>query len=164
MFYFLVFFSWSGVGKPRPRILFLLKQSHDLPFSLSYASHLFLLIFFPSLFYSQSAYTCSQGNFYDSLERTGTASGACRYDEYFDRNLNGRCHCQAARAARACYQVWCTNSQLCEGVKIVVTDHGEGDYTDFIMSAQGFVKLARPNMAADLMGMRRAYGDPALEA
>ncbi|XP_020263341.1 expansin-like B1 [Asparagus officinalis] len=46
--------------------------------------------------------------------------------------------------------------QLCkdEGVKIVVTDHGEGDHTDFIMSARGFVKLARPNMARELM----AYG------
>jgi len=122
---------------------------------------LLLLITFPSLSYSQSSYTYSRATFYGSPECTGTASGACGYGE-FGRNLNGGDVGAVARLYRngtgcgACYQVRCTNPQLCkeEGVKIVVTDHGEGDYTDFIMSARGFVKLARPDVAAELM----AYG------
>lgn len=53
-------------------------------------------------------------------------------------------------------QVRCKIPQLCtdNGVKIVVTDHGEGDHTDFILSSHGFTNLARPNMAVKLM----AYG------
>ncbi|KAJ0961627.1 hypothetical protein J5N97_001124 [Dioscorea zingiberensis] len=55
----------------------------------------------------------------------------------------------------ACYQVTCRYPQLCndKGVRVVVTDYGEGDNTDFILS-RGFVKLAHPNMAAHL----KAYG------
>lgn len=37
---------------------------------------------------------------------------------------------------------------------IVATDYGEGDHTDFILSPTAFVKLARPNMASELV----AYG------
>lgn len=44
-------------------------------------------------------------------------------------------------------------------MKVVVTDHGEGDYTDFILSPRGFSMLARPNMAADLF----AYGVVGIE-
>ena len=32
-----------------------------------------------------------------------------------------------------------------------MTDHGEGDHTDFILSPRGFSMLALPNMAADLL-------------
>lgn len=32
----------------------------------------------------------------------------------------------------------------------MVTDHGEGDYTDFIMSPRAFAKLAHPNTAFEL--------------
>lgn len=111
--------------------------------------------------HSQSTYTCSRATYYGSPEFSGTASGACGYGE-FGRDLNGGDVGAVARLYRngtgcgACYQVRCSNPELCreEGVKIVVTDHGEGDYTDFIMSARGFLKLAKPNMAAELM----AYG------
>lgn len=53
-------------------------------------------------------------------------------------------------------QVRCKIPNLCadDGMKVVVTDHGEGDRTDFILSPRGFSMLARPNMAADLF----AYG------
>lgn len=37
---------------------------------------------------------------------------------------------------------------------IVATDYGEGDHTDFILIPTAFVKLARPNMASELV----AYG------
>ncbi|KAJ0961605.1 hypothetical protein J5N97_001102 [Dioscorea zingiberensis] len=61
----------------------------------------------------------------------------------------------------ACYQVRCRYPQLCnhKGVRVVVTDYGEGDNTDFILSARGFVKLAHPNMAAHL----KAYGTIGVE-
>lgn len=36
----------------------------------------------------------------------------------------------------------------------MVTDYGEGDRTDFIMSKRGYEKMARPNMAPQLL----AYG------
>ncbi|KAF4362509.1 hypothetical protein F8388_011336 [Cannabis sativa] len=43
--------------------------------------------------------------------------------------------------------VRCKNPQLCnyDGVNIVVSDYGEGDRTDFIMSPRAFSKLAIPN-------------------
>lgn len=47
----------------------------------------------------------------------------------------------------------CKHPQFCneDGAKIVVTDYGQGDNTDFILSARGFAKLARQNMANELM-------------
>ncbi|KAJ6836570.1 expansin-like B1 [Iris pallida] len=118
---------------------------------------------FPQLSLSQlqAAFTFSRATFYGSPDCDGTLSGACGYGEY-GRNINGGDVGAVARLYRngtgcgACYQVRCANPLMCreEGVKIVVTDHGEGDYTDFILSARGFGKLARPNMAAELM----AYG------
>jgi hypothetical protein len=35
-------------------------------------------------------------------------------------------------------------------VRIVVTDYGEGDRTDFILSPRAYAKLARPNVALQL--------------
>lgn len=53
-------------------------------------------------------------------------------------------------------QVRCTTPEYCsdEGVKIVVSDYGEGDRTDFILSPRAFVRLARANVALELL----AYG------
>lgn len=53
-------------------------------------------------------------------------------------------------------QVRCKIPNLCaaDGMRVVVTDHGEGDHTDFILSPRGFSMLARQNMAPDLF----AYG------
>lgn len=53
-------------------------------------------------------------------------------------------------------QVRCKNPHLCKsrGVNIVVTDYGQGDRTDFILSARAYSKLALPNAAKKLF----AYG------
>ena len=53
-------------------------------------------------------------------------------------------------------QVRCTNPHLCsyDGVNVVVTDYGEGDRTDFILSPRAYTKLALPNAAKELF----AYG------
>ncbi|KAK9144686.1 hypothetical protein Sjap_004589 [Stephania japonica] len=48
-------------------------------------------------------------------------------------------------------QVKCTIPSLCsQGAKVVVTDHGEGDRTDFILSPRAFAKLALPNKISEL--------------
>ncbi|KAK9144687.1 hypothetical protein Sjap_004590 [Stephania japonica] len=48
-------------------------------------------------------------------------------------------------------QVKCTIPSLCsQGAKVVVTDHGEGDRTDFILSPRAFAKLALPNKVSEL--------------
>jgi hypothetical protein len=39
-------------------------------------------------------------------------------------------------------------------VNVVVTDYGEGDKTDFILSTRAYARMARPNMALELF----AYG------
>lgn len=36
-------------------------------------------------------------------------------------------------------------------MKVVVTDHGEGDNTDFILSVRAYTKLALPGLAAELI-------------
>lgn len=41
-----------------------------------------------------------------------------------------------------------------DGVKVVVTDYGEGDRTDFILSTAAYARLARPDMSEKLF----AYG------
>lgn len=49
-------------------------------------------------------------------------------------------------------QVRCTNPTYCSdsGAYVVVTDHGEGDYTDFILSPRAYAKLANSNAALEL--------------
>jgi hypothetical protein len=39
-------------------------------------------------------------------------------------------------------------------VNVVVTDYGEGDKTDFILSTRAYARMARPHMALELF----AYG------
>ncbi|KAF6135410.1 hypothetical protein GIB67_027284 [Kingdonia uniflora] len=127
-----------------------------------FSSYVFCFLFLlPAQCFSQESYTCSRATFYGSPDCFGTASGACGFGE-FGKNLNGGDVGAVSRLYRngtgcgACYQVRCTIPQLCtdDGVKLVVTDHGEGDHTDFIFSPRGFTKLARPNLAGELM----AYG------
>ncbi|KAF8412469.1 hypothetical protein HHK36_000433 [Tetracentron sinense] len=116
------------------------------------------VLLLPVLCSSQDTFLCSRATYYGSPDFLGTPTGACGFGE-FGRNVNGGDVGAVSRLYRngtgcgACYQVRCTIPQLCDdaGVKIVVTDHGEGDYTDFILSTRGFTKLARPNMAAELV-------------
>ncbi|KAJ0970710.1 hypothetical protein J5N97_018669 [Dioscorea zingiberensis] len=76
--------------------------------------------------------------------------GACGYGD-FGRDINGGDVGAVSRLYRNGSGCGLCNDR---GVRVVVTDYGEGDNTDFILSARGFVKLAHPNMAAHLI----AYG------
>ncbi|CAA2999562.1 expansin-like B1 [Olea europaea subsp. europaea] len=103
----------------------------------------------------------SRASYYGSPEGLGTATGACGFGEFGKTVNNG----EVAGVSRlysggsgcgACYMVKCKIPRYCseEGANVVVTDYGEGDRTDFIMSKRGYEKMARPNMAPQLF----AYG------
>ncbi|KAL5724040.1 hypothetical protein ACHQM5_007354 [Ranunculus cassubicifolius] len=119
-----------------------------------------LMVFLPVLCSSQDSFTYSRATFYGSPDCLGNPTGACGFGE-FGRNVNGGNVGAVSRLYRngtgcgACYQVRCTLPQFCddEGVKLVVTDHGVGDNTDFILSPRGYTKLALPNMAGELLGL-----------
>ncbi|KAH9299615.1 hypothetical protein KI387_031297 [Taxus chinensis] len=75
--------------------------------------------------------------------------GGCGYGD-FGREINygdvaavGRLFRDGAGCG-ACYHIKCMEEDLCsgKGVRVVVTDHGEGDETDFIMSPHAFTKMA----------------------
>eukprot|EP00253_Pinus_taeda_P005837 PITA_05837 len=105
-------------------------------------------------------YVTSRAAYYRSADGLGTEGGACGYG-FFGRNLNRGDVAAVAQLYRngtgcgACYKVRCTNKDLCrsEGVKIVVTDYGQGDRTDFIMSLHGYSKLGRPDKANQLISL-----------
>ncbi|GMQ04659.1 hypothetical protein CsSME_00050005 [Camellia sinensis var. sinensis] len=103
----------------------------------SYCSLLCVMVLLPLVCYFQDAYVCSRATYYGSPDCLGTPS----------MNRTG---------CGACYQVRCKVPQLCteDGVRVVVTDYGEGDKTDFILSTRAHSRLARPNAALDLF----AYG------
>ncbi|MQL75262.1 hypothetical protein Taro_007602 [Colocasia esculenta] len=122
---------------------------------------LLLALLLPGLCSSLSDFTSSRTTFYGSPECQGNPHGACGYGE-FGKVMNGGDVGAVGKLYRggsgcgACYQIKCTHPELCkeEGVGIVVTDHGYSGDADFVLSAQGFAKLSRPNMAPQLM----AYG------
>ncbi|KAI3940382.1 hypothetical protein MKW98_024789 [Papaver atlanticum] len=140
-------------------------MAQPLSFTFAYfvlfITPLVMMILLPSPCICQDTFTCSRATYYGSPDCLGTPTGACGYGE-FGRNLNGGGVGAVSNLYRngsgcgACYQVRCTIPQLCTtaGMTIVVTDHGEGDHTDFILSPRGFTQLASPNMAQHLM----AYG------
>nr|GLL35994.1 expansin-like B1 [Ipomoea trifida] len=102
-----------------------------------------------------SLYT--RATFYGSPDCYGTQSGACGFGEY-GRNVNGGKVSGVSRLYRngtgcgACYQVRCKIPTHCneEGTRIVVTDYGEGDRTDFILSARAYSEMATPGLANQL--------------
>ncbi|CBI29574.3 unnamed protein product, partial [Vitis vinifera] len=127
-------------------------------FALShYCCFLCFIVLLPLLCKCEDTFTYSRATYYGSPDCLGTPTGACGFGEY-GRSVNGGNVGAVSRLYRngtgcgACYQVRCKVPNLCadNGMKVVVTDHGEGDYTDFILSPRGFSMLARPNMAADL--------------
>ncbi|XP_072963669.1 expansin-like B1 [Typha angustifolia] len=128
---------------------------------LSFSCIALLFLFFPLPSTSQTTFTCSRAAYYGSPECSATPRGACGYGE-LGAYINGGDAAAVSRLYKggagcgACYQVKCTQPHLCndDGVKVVVTDYGQGHYTDFILSARGFAKLAKPGMADELM----AYG------
>ncbi|KAJ9173318.1 hypothetical protein P3X46_016469 [Hevea brasiliensis] len=118
------------------------------------------LVILPAICYSQG-FTYSRATYYGSPDCLGTPTGACGFGEY-GRKVNDANVAGVSRLYKngtgcgACYQVRCKAPQLCsdDGVNVVVTDYGEGDNTDFILSTSAYARLARPNMALELF----AYG------
>ncbi|XP_057475462.1 expansin-like B1 [Actinidia eriantha] len=127
----------------------------------TYCSLLFVMVLLPALGHSQDAYVSSRATFYGSPDCLGTPTGACGFGDY-GRTVNDGSVSGVSRLYKngtgcgACYQVRCKIPQLCieDGVRVVVTDYGEGDKTDFVLSTRAFSKLARPNTALELF----AYG------
>ncbi|KAK9144694.1 hypothetical protein Sjap_004597 [Stephania japonica] len=63
----------------------------------------------------------------------------------------GQLNADPGTSKRKGNEVKCTIPSLCsKGAKVVVTDHGEGDCTDFILSPRAFAKLALPNKVSEL--------------
>lgn len=114
----------------------------------------------PAISYSQD-YTFSRATYYGSPDCLGTPSGACGFGEY-GRTVNDANVAGVSRLYKngtgcgGCYQVRCKAPNLCtdDGVNVVVTDYGEGDKTDFILSPRAYARMAHPNMAVELI----AYG------
>ncbi|XVE57564.1 hypothetical protein DITRI_Ditri04bG0100200 [Diplodiscus trichospermus] len=120
-----------------------------------------VMVLLPALCYSQYYFVRSRATYYGSPDCLGTPTGACGFGEY-GRTANDANVAGVSRLYRngsgcgACYQVRCTNPQLCtdHGVDIVATDYGEGDNTDFILSPRAYARMARSDTAAQLF----AYG------
>ncbi|KAB1216288.1 Expansin-like B1 [Morella rubra] len=116
-----------------------------------------VIVLLPALCTSQDTFTCSRATYYGSPDCYGTPSGACGFGE-FGRTVNDGYVSGVSRLYRngtgcgACYQVRCKTPQYCtdEGVSVVVTDYGEGDKTDFILSPRAYASLARPDVDVDL--------------
>ncbi|GFP96488.1 expansin-like b1 [Phtheirospermum japonicum] len=113
-----------------------------------------------SLSHGDDGYICSRATYYGSPECLGNPT--CGFGEY-GRTVNNGMVSGVSRLYRngsgcgACYQVRCKIPGLCseDGTKVLVTDYGEGHYTDFIVSVNGFASLAAsPNTAPQLF----AYG------
>ncbi|KAK9144693.1 hypothetical protein Sjap_004596 [Stephania japonica] len=99
-----------------------------------------LLVLLPAaLCHSDYPYTRSRAAFYGTPDGLGTPIIVS--NRLYKNGLG----------CGACYQVKCTIPSLCsKGAKVVVTDHGEGDRTDFILSPRAFAKLALPNKVSEL--------------
>ncbi|PON34061.1 Expansin/Lol pI [Parasponia andersonii] len=127
--------------------------------SLSSLSFLFAILLL--MHAHAKASTCSdcfvqsRASYYPNSDEKGTDTGRCGYGS-FGATLNGGDVSAVSDLYRdgvgcgACYQVRCTNSAYCsdKGVTIVVTDHGSGDRTDFIMSSRAFGHMAQTTDAA----------------
>lgn len=130
-----------------------------MSFKISSFCYLFLsaMVLFSALCYGQENYFQPRATYYGSPDCLGTPTGACGYGEY-GRTVNDGLVTGVSRLFRngtgcgACYQVKCTIPAYCngDGVKVVVTDYGEGDRTDFILSTAAYARLARPDMAEKL--------------
>uniref|UniRef100_A0A0D6QS26 Expansin-like EG45 domain-containing protein n=1 Tax=Araucaria cunninghamii TaxID=56994 RepID=A0A0D6QS26_ARACU len=120
----------------------------------------YVVLLLVSLSSAENSYCTSRATYYGSPDCLGTAGGACGYGS-FGRNLNGGDVAAVAQLYRngtgcgACYQVRCIDAGLCsdEGIKIVVTDYGQGDRTDFILSSHGYSQLALSGKTKDLISM-----------
>ncbi|KAL2903041.1 Expansin-like B1 [Bienertia sinuspersici] len=130
---------------------------------LNYKSSMFLfmMMFLLVLGYTQD-YIWSRATYYGSPDCRGNPTGACGYGDY-GRTVNDGYVAGVHRPYRngtgcgGCYQVRCkTGGGECsnEGVVVVATDFGVGDWTDFLFPARAYAKMARPGYEAKLL----AYG------
>ncbi|CAA3023010.1 expansin-like B1 [Olea europaea subsp. europaea] len=127
-------------------------QVQEAPF-LDFNLFLSLILLSAAVCHGQDAFVRSRATYYGSPKCLATLTGACGFGEYGTFVNNGEIT-GVSRLYRngtgcgACYQNPNTLSE--EGAKVVVTDYGEGDRTDFILSTRAYPKLARSNMAAEL--------------
>ncbi|XP_030533670.1 expansin-like B1 [Rhodamnia argentea] len=119
--------------------------------AMNYGRLLCVLVLLPALCHSQDPFTPSRATYYGSPDCYGTPTGACGYGEY-GRTVNDGYVTGVSRLYRngagcgACYRVRCTKPQCTgEGAYVVVTDYGEGDRTDFILSPRAYAKMAQPD-------------------
>ncbi|GAV71891.1 DPBB_1 domain-containing protein [Cephalotus follicularis] len=129
--------------------------------ALSLQSLLFLsatLLLIQSLAEAATCSNCfiqSRAAYYPNSDEQGTDTGACGYGS-FGATLNGGDVSAASDLYRsgvgcgACYQVRCTNSEYCSdrGIRVVITDQGSSDNTDFILSRGAFGRMAQTTDAA----------------
>ncbi|CDP08341.1 unnamed protein product [Coffea canephora] len=119
-----------------------------------------ILVLLPVTCYSGDVFLSARATFYGSAGALGTPSGACGFGEYGKTVNNGEvCGVsklyQNGTGCGACYQVRCKHPQYCteEGTTVVVTDFAIGHGTDFVLSFEAFVKLARTNMGRLLIAL-----------
>ncbi|KAF5942853.1 hypothetical protein HYC85_020495 [Camellia sinensis] len=118
------------------------------------------MVLLPLVCFSQDACVCSRATYYGSPDCLGTPKpvGLVNMEEpSMMEALVGFLGCvgmelTVVHAIRlgAKYH----NFALKMGVRVVVTDYGEGDKTDFILSTHAYSRLAHPYAALDLF----AYG------
>ncbi|XP_061354821.1 expansin-like B1 [Gastrolobium bilobum] len=114
-----------------------------------------VMLLLPALCNSQDYFTDSRATYYGSPDCYGNPRGACGFGEY-GKTVNDGSVAGVSRLWRngsgcgACYQVRCKIPQYCDetGAYVVVTDYGEGDRTDFIMSPRGYSRLGRNTVAS----------------
>ncbi|KAJ7944676.1 Expansin-like protein [Quillaja saponaria] len=109
-----------------------------------------VILLLPALCTSQNTIAYSRATYYGSPDCYGTPTGACGFGEYgrtvYDGSVSGVSRLfRNGSGCGACYQVRCTNPQYCDenGAYVVVTDYGEGDNTDFILSPRAYSSLGR---------------------
>ncbi|KAJ1415045.1 RlpA-like protein, double-psi beta-barrel domain [Sesbania bispinosa] len=108
-------------------------------------------------------FTKSRASYYGTADGYGNPRGACGFGDYGRTVNDGSVTAVSAKLWKngagcgGCYQVRCKIPELCDvnGANVVVTDYGEGDRTDFIMSPRGFSKLGRNQDASDKL---KKYG------
>lgn len=122
-----------------------------------------VILLFPVLCNCKEYYTKSRASYYGTSDGYGTPRGACGFGDYGKTVNDGSVTAVSAKLWKngggcgACYQVRCKIPQYCDdnGALVVVTDYGEGDRTDFIMSPRAFSGLGRNAAASEKL---KKYG------
>ncbi|GAA0159605.1 hypothetical protein LIER_16342 [Lithospermum erythrorhizon] len=128
-------------------------------FAFRYCSVLLSILILSPAMCSNAEYYYSRATYFGSPKcKLANPTGACGYGEYGmtinNGDVSGVSHTlwKNGTGCGACYQVRCKNNPHCseDGTNIIVTDYGEGHYTDFILTASAYAKMAQSNMASAL--------------